>query len=520
MASSTADYIVVGGGLTGCVIASQLSRSEGKPNVILIEAGSDPSGKPNTDTFLNGLQLLGGEFDYAYQSEPVPTTAGRVHSLNAGKALGGGSLLNYGGWLRADAADYDEWGRAVGDKRWSYEGLKPWLDKAESRFGVKPVSSDPERNYPLRRPVEAAWRQLGAMPAETQTGSITGLMEMSESSKDGARQRSCAVYPLDEVSVLTNTVVHRIIMAGNVASGVLLDDGREITVREELIICAGAYRTPQLLMLSGIGPSDTLHKHEIPIVHPSPGVGQNLHDHFAIYLAFRLRDASQGLALGSAAWTNPSLFKGLPYDWVVSASLPPDVIARSGSDLDKENRNLFEVLTVYVPPGIPGIPIDGTHIATSTMLLLPTSRGTVSLRSADSNDAPEVRPNYLATNLDRQTLLYATRRTLKAMLATDSLKTLIESEAPPSAEGLAGLEPLTPEASDEVLLDRIERTGMQHHHSGGTAAMGTVVDAEGKVMGVERLRIADGSIVPMPLGGHPQATLYAVAEQLAHIILE
>lgn len=113
--------------MTGCVIASRLSQSEKQPSVILVEAYSDPTGKPNTDTILNGLSLLGGDLDHAYQSAPVPTTADRTHFLPIGKALGGRSIINYGGWLRADAADYYAWGEAVRDKAWAYEGLQPWL---------------------------------------------------------------------------------------------------------------------------------------------------------------------------------------------------------------------------------------------------------------------------------------------------------------------------------------------------------------------------------------------------------
>lgn len=164
--------------------------------------------------------------------------------------------------------------------------------------------------------------------------------------------------------------------------------------------------------------------------------------------------------------------------------------------------------------------MDGTHIATSTMLLLPTSRGTVSLSSSASasDEGPCIRPDYFSTQLDRDTLIHAARQTLKAMLGTTALGSIVERETPPSAPGLEDLEPLGPESSDEAIEERIRRTGTQHHHSGGTAAMGKVVDAEGRVLGVKGLRVADASIIPTPLGGHPQATLYAMAEQIASMI--
>ncbi|OAQ59179.1 glucose dehydrogenase [Pochonia chlamydosporia 170] len=537
MANLSADYVIVGGGLTGCVIASRLSLNDKNLKVLLVEAGPDPSGNPAAAGFLSGLSLLGGELDYVYQSDPESNTCNRVHSLNAGKVLGGGSILNFGGWLRADAADYDDWAETVGDKRWSYEGFKPWFRKSE-RFhdsgadadthgfdgpmDVVPISAvdSGERKYLLREPVKQAWTELGVpFNPRKDKGSITGITEFYENSREGMRQPSNTAYPLSNVEVLTNTVVNRVTFAGTTANGVELADGRKITARKEIILCAGTYRTPQLLMLSGVGPSATLNEVGIPVVHDSPHVGQNLHDHFAVYFAFRLRDPSAGYALGSASWQNPALFKGLPWDWVVNEPLPHEVISKHEADAKKQQRNLYEVITVYAPPGIPGIPLDGTHIATSTMLLRPTSRGTVSIRSSSPSDMPYIKPNYFSTALDRDTLVHAAQRTLKAMLATDAMKSIVESETPPSGDGLPDLTPLTADAGDEAIEQRIRQTGTQHHHSGGTASMGKVVDGEGKVMGVTGLRVADASVLPLPLGGHPQATLYPMAEQIASFII-
>ncbi|GAW16197.1 hypothetical protein ANO14919_056200 [Xylariales sp. No.14919] len=535
--SVTADYVIVGGGLTGCLIASRLSQSPKKPKVVLLEAGSDPSGNTAATGFLTGLSLLGGEFDYHYQSEPVANTANRVHHFNLGKALGGGSLLNYGGWLRADSTDYDEWAEIVGDKRWSWEGFKPWFRKTEHFYDsnadadehgfdgpmyVTSVSAaeSGERKYPLREPVRQGWSELGVLPnLEKRHGTIAGLTEMWENARDSTRQPSNVVYPLDDVDVLTNTAVNKVTFTDGVANGVVLHDGRKIAARKEVIICAGAYGTPQILMRSGVGPSSILNEHGISIVHEAPSVGSNLHDHFAIYLAFRVRDPSLGYAMGNEAWQNPVLFKGLPWDWVVSGPLPAELAKKHNIEADRQGRNLYEVITLYVPPGIPGIPIGGTHIATSTMLLLPTSRGKVSIRSSNVADPPRIEPNYFDSPLDRDTLIHATRQTLQLLLATGSMGPIIESESPPSGEGLDGLEPLTADSSDGAIEERIRRTGMQHHHSGGTAAMGKVVDVEGRVMGVKRLRCADASILPIPLGGHPQATLYPMAEQLASMII-
>jgi choline dehydrogenase-like flavoprotein len=268
MSSIEADYVVVGGGLCGVVVASLLSRSSKNPEVILLEAGSDPQGEPNTDTILNGLRLLGGKFDYAYRSQPVSSTFNRVHTLNAGKALGGGTILNLAGWLRADAADYDEWSKIVGDSRWSYGVFKAYLERVEKTMQVSPVSSDPERRYPLRDPVAKAWTEIGALgPEDKDAGSIEGLQEMKENTLNGLRQPSYAAFPLDKVKVYSDTTVNKVLFAQKeegkkpVAIGVQLASGQQIIARKEVILSAGAYRTPQLLLLSGIGDRNALAHH-------------------------------------------------------------------------------------------------------------------------------------------------------------------------------------------------------------------------------------------------------------------
>ncbi|KAG4220329.1 hypothetical protein PC116_g31192, partial [Phytophthora cactorum] len=325
---------------------SRLSQN-GK-DIILLEAGSDATNDPAAQFFLSGLSLQGGELDYAYPSEPVPTTANRVHNLSAGKALGGGTVINFGGWLRGDAADYDEWAEVAGDKRWSYEGLKPWFVKSENFYDT---SADPQehgfdgpvhvtsvsaaeerqRKYPLRETVKKAWVELGVFHnIDRKNGASVGLNEMHENcNKNGTRQPANVVYPLDHVKVFTNTLVYRIIFDDTKkATGVELVDGRKVAARKQVIVSAGSYQTPKILMLSGVGPSADLAQHDIPLVHESPHVGQNLHDHYAIHLAYRLRDPSLGHAFGSGGFQNPAFLKGLPWDWIANQPLPKEILSK------------------------------------------------------------------------------------------------------------------------------------------------------------------------------------------------
>lgn len=173
MATAEADYVVVGGGLTGCALASRLKQRNPSLDVLILEAGIDPSDNPNTTSFPGLFSLLGSELDWSYPSTPQPNTGNRVHTIHAGKALGGGSVINFGGWSRGDPSDYDEWAKAMGDYRWSYEGLLPFFRKSETFFDPKadlkqhgfngPIhvtsvsASDPQRKYPLREPIKAAW---------------------------------------------------------------------------------------------------------------------------------------------------------------------------------------------------------------------------------------------------------------------------------------------------------------------------------------------------------------------------
>ncbi|KAL9087039.1 MAG: hypothetical protein Q9165_006867 [Trypethelium subeluteriae] len=544
MGTTTYDYIVVGGGLSGCVIASRLHKSSIKPKVLLLEAGIDPTGHPNVTTPLGGYALLGSELDYAYQSVPQPNTAGRTLTVNAGKTLGGGSVTNFGGWLRGDAADYDQWAKTVGDNRWSFDGLLPWMRKTECFFDTKadpdkhgfdgpmhvtPIqASDPDRKYPLRESVLAAWKEFN-VAITSYSGPKAGLYEFHENWHHGLRQPSHLAYSLEGIDVLTSAAVHRIEFSNGIASGVLLVDGRRFTVRKEVILSAGAIRTPQILMLSGIGPRGTLVKHNIPEVHVCDQVGQNLFDHFALIMAFKLRDPSKGLALGSPKLTDPALFKGLPCDWIVNETVPAEIL-EDAMDKETQTENSFahsllqhgrphvEQLVCYASMGVPGVPMDGSHVAVSTMLLLPTSRGNISLASASPHDPPLIDSNYYATSTDQKVLTWASSRALRLMLLSSALRDEIEAESPPQIEGLS-FEPLTPDAPDSEIDDRIRKTGVQHHHSGGTAAMGPVTDTECRVKGVKGLRIVDASVIPVPIGGHPQSTLYAMAEQAADMII-
>ncbi|KAL4964162.1 uncharacterized protein BDV14DRAFT_190468 [Aspergillus stella-maris] len=416
MSVSEFDYIIVGGGLTGRVVASHLKQSSPSSQVLLLEAGVDP----------------------------VP------HTVHSGEALGGGTTINFGGWSRGDAADYDLWAKTVGDKGWAFFDRE--ADDQEHGFEgpvrVTSVSaSDPSRRYPLQEPLKDVWAEVGEQfnPASG-TGQLSGVVEFLETWQGGERQAAYQAYSLDGVKVITGATAHN--------------------------------------------------------------VGRNLIDHFALYQLWKLRDLERGLALGSPKLVHPV---------ISTLGLPPAVQKdkmRFGPDMDESILTpagpVVETITLYVPIGLPA---DGSLITTGTMLLAATSRGTVSIKSLSPIENLLIDSNYYDTETDKAVLTYGARRTAKVMLDTAAMGTYIECEVPPP-----GLSSSTSQSSDEEFDARIRATGLAHHHPSGTAAMRKVVDADLRVFGVRSLRVVDASILPVSIGGHPQATLYAAAEQAADII--
>ena len=544
MTPTQADYIIVGGGLVGCALASRLKQGNSSLKVLVIEAGVDPSDNPNVTSAMGSFALLNSDIDWSYTTAPQEHTSYRAHSENAGKALGGGSVINWGGWSRGDASDYDEWAKVVEDDRWSYKSMLPFFKKSEHYFDhngdlhlhgfegpihvASITGSDPKRLYGLRNPVNAAFTELGLSKNDDTNGSTAGISEFVENWHDGIRQTSAKAYGLKGVEVMTNAIVDRILLTKGsdgkpVATAVQLADGRKISADKEIIVSAGAYKTPQILMLSGIGPTDELKKHHIPLVVDAPQVGMNLFDHFAHFQLFKLSHPEKGLAMGTPHWTDPAYLKGMPCDWAINEPLPNDILApalKADGEVSEQHpllqpsRPHVEYTILYTAFGLP-TPPDGSIIASSTMLLLPTSRGTITLSSPSPSDAPVINPNYYSTQADRTALIYGTRRVMQALMETSAGKDFVASEVV-----FPGLEALSFQSTDAEIDARIRNAGMAHKHAGGSAAMGKVVDADLRVYGVQGLRVADSSVLPHPIGGHPQATLYALAEQAAEIILK
>ncbi|KAL5592223.1 hypothetical protein FOBRF1_013249 [Fusarium oxysporum] len=545
-----AEYIVVGGGLAGCVLASRLKQGNPSASVVLIEAGKDPTGHPLTSSPLACFAAHHSDLDYAYTTVPQVHLGGRKCYAAAAKCLSGGSAINYGTWTRGPAADFDHWAESVDDAGWSYQSLLQYFKKTEhlksshsmnskqhgSDGPVHVVSvsdSDSKRQYPLRKPLEGAWSEIGVRRIEDgNSGAPEGLAELFENWRDGQRQCASQSYDLSGVVVLCSTIVHHIVIqelnGEKVASGVKLTDGHVISASREVIVSCGAYRTPQVLMLSGIGNQEDLAPHGISSIVECSDVGRNLHDHLSVCFWWRLRHPEGGLALGTPSWSDPAYSKGLPCDWIAMEQVPKEplgkALARDGEivrdhPLLEPGQCHLETLVPYVPAGAQianvRIPIDGTYITTAVLGMKPTSRGTIKLSSDDPLTYPEIDPNYYATEADRVTIRYGVRQALRLLNETESGRSIVEGEYPP-----VGFPILTLDCTDDEIDARVKRIGNTFYHAGGSAAMGKVVDSQLQVLGVKGLRVADASVIPIPIAAHYQVIVYAIAEKAADMILQ
>ena len=342
---------------------------------------------------------------------------------------------------------------------------------------------------------------------------------------------------------MTNAKVARIILERSsstgptfVASAAELMDGRLIIAREEVIISCGAHKTPQILMLSGIGPTDELAKHGIEQFLDAPEVGQNLFDHLALHQAWQLKENAQemGAAAGHALFNKPEYAEGILVEWYATGSIPDGGLKSAlHADADKLNesrqsvneqhphlspeRSSFNIMVAYSPLSLGDghdVPIDGTHISTGALVYLPTSRGAITLLNKDPTLDPIVDPRYYSTSTDKHTMRTALRRAMQ-VIETPAFQTVIEAETPPP-----DMPVLSSRSSDEEIDRRVEHFSTVWHHAAGTAAMGKVVDANLCVKGVERLRVVDASVFPAPISATLQATVYAVAEKAADLIVE
>ncbi|KIW66216.1 hypothetical protein PV04_08416 [Phialophora macrospora] len=549
--SNAYDYIIVGGGIAGLVLASRLSRllppSDTK-QVLVLEAGVDPATVGSERIHSAHDVLVARESQHSYQLTVAPNQnlGGRSAIVPVGKGLGGSGIINSGVWTRGPKSDFDLWARIVGDEAWSYNALLPFMKRVESMavsdengvvrdesqhgydgpVKIVPVRTFwPGRKYPLRESVQKMWEEVNVKYLiDGNGGDQNGLTELAEVWVDGRRQLPGTILDLTKVEVRTKSVVQRVTFKGGdeqpVANGVDLAGGEHFVARKEVIVSAGAYLTPQLLKLSGIGDRTELEQHGIKTILENPEVGKNLRDHLATDIVWKLKHPEKGLAIGSPQFTDPTYFSGSPLDFIVFGKL--DNLEKLGSLAEsQEDRDLLlrpgashtETADVYAASGSQHTDWDaasqGSYITTVVVALTTTSRGTITLQSARVQDPPVIDANFFDTEVDRHIMREGLRKAASVHLETQAGKSFVSREVPPE-----GRSPVI-DATDEELDQRVADSGYSLFHPMGSCSMGKVVDSHCRVLGVKGLRVVDASVFPVPMACHTQSAVYATAERVA-----
>lgn len=545
--SSTFDYIVVGGGTAGVVIASRIKKYLPDATIALLEAGPNAVDHPIVNNVSGPpawVELMQEGLIVDYSTVPQPHLADRQIMNCAGRLLSGSSAVNVGHWMRPSRIDCDTLAQRAGNDAIKFDNMKKYFKMIETHhdtsasaeyYGFEgPIGTIGGNKYPLREILQKSAESLGYKRNENaaKTGDNRGLIDFAQnfratSETTATRQHSGKVYDLSGVEVMCDVQVARVLLDDDKrATGVELVNGRQLRVNKEVVVSCGTQRTPQLLMLSGIGPEDELTKHGIEVVVASAEVGKNLVDHNAMIQYFTLCDNSKGYAHPFVGKSLPEYGHGLPIDFNLIGHIDREELApylkKDGRDVDEsplvdEERCHFMSIMFYdnlfAPPGVYADVVDeGTRIAVASVHVMPLSRGTVTLKSKDPLDAPVCDPKFLSTETDRFIMRKAVRENLRLVDAAP-LKEEIAEEVPPKGFGA-----LTARSSDAEIDERNAKVATTIFHPMGTCALGTVLDGEFRVKGVEGLRVCDASVFSEPVAGMPSYMIYALAELFAETL--
>jgi choline dehydrogenase len=525
------DYIIVGAGSAGCVLANRLTENP-EVTVLVLEAG----GKDNSIFMKMPLAWRriwrGPRFNWNYTTEPERFLDERQVALPRGKVLGGSSSINGMLYVRGHPRDYDLW-RQAGCDGWSYADVLPYFKRAEGSWrgegeyhgGAGPlgVSATDVSNLGFDLIRDTAKAAGIPLTDDFSGGQPEGFGIVDLTIKDGVRCSAAKAYlhPALTRSNLTlkiDALTERVLIENGRATGVsYLSDGVQTIAhaKREVILCGGSYNSPQLLLLSGIGPAEQIAEHGITPVHDLPGVGKNLSEHVVFHVQFALKEPITFLSRLRADKVAMSVLQWAMFrtgDFATQA-LTALAFVRSRADLERPDIQLFFNSTrMDAKVWFPGITAPQKHMLEGyPSLNYPESRGEVRLRSADPRDPPRIWLNFLGTEQDRATARECIRL-VRRVYNTPPLGNLIESETSPGADVV----------SDADIDAFTRRTAEVGHHPVGTCAMGTgemaVVDPQLRVRGLSGLRVVDASIMPTVPGGNTNGPTIMIAERAADLI--
>jgi choline dehydrogenase len=511
------DYVIVGAGSAGCVLAARLSEDP-RAQVALLEAGAADV-RPEIATPLAFPMLLKSSVDWDLLGEPEPALGGRRLYMPRGKVIGGSGSINAMIYVRGNRADFDGWA-AAGADGWSYADVLPYFkrsednERGESEYhgacGPLAVSDSRARSPMIEAMIEATCHAGHDHNEDFNGASQEGVGRFQLTQRDGRRCSTAVAFlhPAESrpnLHVFAETAARRILFDGNRAVGVEADrNGETVELRagREVILSAGAFHSPVLLLISGIGPAEDLEPYGIPVRESLP-VGRNLQDHCMAQLNFETDEPS---LFGAFTPENVDLFEREGRGPLSSNIPEAGAFFRTRPGLEGPDVEFHYAPSMFYDEGLTA-PHDSGYCF-GPVVIKPTSRGRVQLRAPLYDSKPRVVCNFLTTDEDRESMLAGMRLALEIAEQRPLRATMRKPFSVPDGD------------SDEQLLAFVRRAAQTVYHPTSTCAIGSVVDPELRVYGIESLRVADASVMPTITRGNTNAATIMIAEKAADLIRE